>query len=135
MRSPVWKNTRWTVGIVEAQMALQLAERMVEQGREAAAKANLQLAKNHLELYSGLLEKGKSEHVTKLQKEITKLQSEIGRKDAAESIRGFWDRVASWFVRDRSWIRGSGIFVSLTTWPTYNYSILIRGNVDIPTKI
>jgi hypothetical protein len=81
-------------------MALQLAERMVEQGREAAAKANLQLAKNNLELYSGLLEGGKNEHVTKLQKEITRLQGDIGRKDAAESIRGMWDRVASWFVRE-----------------------------------
>jgi hypothetical protein len=81
-------------------MALQLAERMVEQGREEAAKANLQLAKNHLELYSGLLAKGKSEHVTKLQGEITRLQREIGRKDAAESIRSFWDRVAGWFVQE-----------------------------------
>jgi YfdX protein len=86
--------------LVEAQIALQLAERMVEQGREAAAKANLQLAKNHLELYIGLLAKGKSEHVAKLQREITKLQSEIGRKNAAESIRGFWDQVAGWFVQE-----------------------------------
>jgi len=83
--------------LVEAQMALQLAERMVEQGREQAAKANLQLAKNHLELYRGLLAKGKSEHVSKLQGEISKLQGEIGRKDAGESIRGFWDRVTGWF--------------------------------------
>jgi hypothetical protein len=86
--------------LVEAQMALQLAERMVEQGREQAAKANLQLAKNHLELYRGLLAKGKSEHVSMLQGEISKLQGEIGRKDAAESIRGFWDRVTSWFIRE-----------------------------------
>ena len=85
--------------LVKAQMALQLAERMAEQGREEAAKANLQLAKKLLELYRGLLPQGKSEHVTKLQGEITKLQTEIGGKDAAKTIRGFWDRVASWFVR------------------------------------
>jgi hypothetical protein len=86
--------------LVEAQMALQLAERMSEQGREEAAKANLQLAKNHLELYRGLLARGESERVRKLQGEITKLQGDIGQKDAAETIRGFWDRVASWFSRE-----------------------------------
>jgi hypothetical protein len=86
--------------LVKAQMALQLAERMAEQGREEAAKANLQFAKNFLELYRGLLPQGKSEHVSKLQGEITRLQIEIGGKDAAKTIRGFWDRVASWFVRE-----------------------------------
>lgn len=86
--------------LVESQLALQLAERMVEQGREEAAKANLQLARNQLELYRGLLAKGESEHVKKLQDEISKLQGEIGRKDAAESIRGFWDQVAGWFSRE-----------------------------------
>lgn len=85
--------------LVNAQMALQLAERMVEQGREEAAKANLQLAKNHLELYRGLLAKGETEHVRKLQGEITKLQGAIASKDAAETIRGFWDRVTSWFAQ------------------------------------
>lgn len=85
--------------LVKAQMALQVAERMSEEGREQAAKANLQLARNFLELYRGLLPAGKSEHVGKLQEEITKLQGEIGRKGAAATIRGFWDRVASWFVR------------------------------------
>jgi hypothetical protein len=85
--------------LVEAQMALQLAERMTEQGRDEAAKANLQLAKNHLELYRGLLAEGESEHVRKLQGEITRLQGDIGQKDAAETIRNFWDRVAGWFGR------------------------------------
>lgn len=85
--------------LVNAQMALQLAERMVEQGREEAAKANLQLAKNHLELYRGLLAKGESEHVRKLQGEITRVQGAIASKDAAETIRGFWDRVTSWFAQ------------------------------------
>ena len=86
--------------LIEAQMALQLAERMVEQGRDEAAKANLQLAKNHLEIYSGLLAEGKSDNVAKLQGEISKLQGEIGRKGAAESIRGFWDQVAGWFTQE-----------------------------------
>jgi hypothetical protein len=85
--------------LVEAQMALQIAERMSEQGRELAAKANLQLARNQLELYRGLLAKDESEHVRKLQSEIAKLQGDMGRKDAADTIRGFWDRVASWFTQ------------------------------------
>jgi hypothetical protein len=88
-------------------MALQVAERMSEEGREEAAKANLQVAKNYLEFYRGLLPSGKSEHVSKLQEEITKLQSEIGRKGAASSIRGYWDRVASWFVRKSGEMRAT----------------------------
>lgn len=86
--------------LVKAQMALQVAERMSEEGREEAAKANLQVAKNYLEFYRGLLPAGKSEHVSKLEGEITKLQGENGRKGAASTIRGFWDRVTSWFVRN-----------------------------------
>ena len=85
--------------LVKVQMALQVAERMSEEGREEAAKANLQIAKNYLEFYRGLLPSGESEHVSTLEGEITKLQSEIGRKGAASSIRGYWDRVASWFTR------------------------------------
>ena len=72
---------------------------MSEENREEAAKANLQVAKNYLEFYRGLLPAGRSDHVSKLEDEITKLQGEIGRKGAATTIRGFWDRVASWFVR------------------------------------
>jgi hypothetical protein len=85
--------------LVKAQIALQVAERMSEENREEAAKANLQVAKNYLEFYRGLLPPGGSEHVSKLEGDITKLQGEIGRKGAATTIRGFWDRVASWFVR------------------------------------
>jgi hypothetical protein len=85
--------------LVAAQMALQLAERMAEEGREEAAKANLQLAKNYLEIYRGLLPKGSSEHIAKLMEEISKLQERVGQKGAATTIRGYWDRVANWFVR------------------------------------
>ena len=85
--------------LVKAQLALQLAERMVEQGREEAAKANLQFARNYLELYRGLQGKGETEGVLKLQEEIAKLQGEIGSKNAAQTIRGFWGRVANWFAR------------------------------------
>ena len=89
-------------------MALQVAERMSEEGREEAAKANLQVAKNYLEVYRGLLPTDKSEHVSKLEGEITKLQGEIGRSGAPSSIRRFWDRVASWFVRRPGEMRSTG---------------------------
>ncbi len=94
--------------LVKAQMALQVAERMSEEGREEAAKANLQVAKNYLEVYRGLLPTDKSEHVSKLEGEITKLQGEIGRSGAPSSIRRFWDRVASWFVRRPGEMRSTG---------------------------
>jgi hypothetical protein len=77
--------------LVAAQMALQLAERMAEEGREEAAKANLQFTKNYLE--------GSNEDVAKLQDEISKLQGQVGQKGTPKTIRGLWDRVANWFVR------------------------------------
>lgn len=86
--------------LVEAQLALQLAERMVNQDRHKAAKANLQLAKNHLALYRDLIaEDEESEHVGELEEAITKLQSNITKNEAVAEIREFWDRVAGWFVR------------------------------------
>jgi hypothetical protein len=95
--------------LVKAQMALQLAERMAEEGRPEAAKANLKLANNLLELYRGLTAPGDSEQITKLQEEIAKLQGDIGRKDAARSIRAYWDRVASWFVRKPGEMRANTV--------------------------
>jgi hypothetical protein len=93
--------------LVDAQMALQFAERMVEQGRDRAAQANLQLAKNQLELYRGLIGKAENEAVRKLQDEISKLQTEIGREDAAKTIRGFWDQVTGWFGRQEGETRAT----------------------------
>lgn len=86
--------------LVSAQHALQLAERMVKQERFEAAKANLQIAKNHLVLYRGLIAESESDKVRQLEQDITKLQGEIKKEGAAGDIRGFWDRVASWFVRE-----------------------------------
>jgi len=84
--------------LVAAERALQLAERMVEQARPEAAKENLQLAKNHLVIYRGLIAKSEQEKVRTLEKDITKLQGQIGKEGAAEKIREFWDRVAGWFT-------------------------------------
>lgn len=88
--------------LVAVQRALQLAERMVEQECLEAAGENLQLAKNHLELYRGLVSKKESAKVNKLEKDITALQGEIEKKGAAKKIREFWDRVAGWFIKQPS---------------------------------
>ncbi len=85
--------------LVNAQHALQIAERMVRQGRYDAAKDNLQIAKNHLVLYRGLIPESETGKVRQLEQEISKLQNEIKKEGAAGEIRGFWDRIAGWFAR------------------------------------
>lgn len=85
--------------LIDAQMALQFAERMVEQQRYEAARANLQLAKNNLALYRSLIGKSEGEPVGKLEQEITQLQAQIDAKDAVERIRDFWNRVTGLFSR------------------------------------
>ena len=94
--------------LVNAQLALQLAERMVEQGRTEAAKANLQLAKNYLDVHRGLVGKHASDEIRKLQADITNAQSRLEAQGAAKEIRGFWDRVASWFSRQPGETRSTG---------------------------
>ena len=86
--------------LVEAQSALQLAERMVEQGRYEAAKANLSLASARLDLYATLVPKERTGRITELQDDITRLLGDIRQEGGAEKIRSFWDRVASWFRRE-----------------------------------
>lgn len=85
--------------LVAAQMALQLAEQMVEEDRVEAAKANLQQAKNQLVLYRGLMGERESEDVKKLEADITSLQANIDASGAAAEIRSFWDQVTNWFSR------------------------------------
>lgn len=85
--------------LVDAQAALRIAERMVEQERYEAAKANLQLAKNHLEVYRGLIPKEDVQEVRDLESGITRLQRNIEQDKAAELIRGFWDQVTGWFTK------------------------------------
>jgi hypothetical protein len=85
--------------LANAQHALQLAEKMVRQERYEAANANLQIAKNNLELYRALIPESESGKVRRLEQDISRLQGEIKKEGAAGEIRGFWDRVAGWFAR------------------------------------
>ena len=83
--------------LVEAQLALSVAERMAENEKYEAANANLQIARNHLELYRGLAGKSTNDRVNELDKDIQKVMKEIEKPNAAKEIRGFWGRLTSWF--------------------------------------
>jgi hypothetical protein len=86
--------------LVAAQLALQLAERMVAQNRPEAANANLEQAKYQLDLYRGLVAEGDQEEVRKLAADITKLQGNIKKAGAGVDIREFWHRLTQWFSRE-----------------------------------
>jgi len=85
--------------LVDAQAALQIAERMAEQGRLKAARSNLQVANYHLGLYRGLISKEDAKQVIDLEKQITELQNNLDQDKTSAMIRGFWDRVTGWFTR------------------------------------
>lgn len=55
------------------------------------------MAKNHLEVYRGLIPKGDVPAVLDLKSKITQLQENIEQDKAGEKIRGFWDQVTDWF--------------------------------------
>jgi hypothetical protein len=74
---------------------------MVEEGKQDAAKSNLQLAQIHLETYKALLSKEAGEKVKELQDDITELSDKLGEKGAADKVREFWERVVSWFQERR----------------------------------
>ncbi len=86
--------------LVKAQSAIRLAERMAREGRHEAADENLRLAKLHLETYRSVLGEKAEGHVQKLQQEIQKLAGKTAEEGATDRIRGFWDRVTSWFTQE-----------------------------------
>lgn len=83
--------------LVKAQSAIRLAERMVREGKHEAAEENLNLAKLHLETYRSVLGEEASARVKELQDEIEALAGRTAEAGSAKEIRGFWDRVTSWF--------------------------------------
>lgn len=93
--------------LVAAQLALQLAERMVAQNRPEAAKANLEQARYQLDLYRGLVAEGDQEEIRKLAADITKLQGNIEKAGAGGDIREFWHRITQWFSRETSETRST----------------------------
>jgi hypothetical protein len=83
--------------LVEVQHALRLAERMVEEGKHEAAQDNLRLAQIQLGTYRALLGKEAAKVVKQLEDDIVALMNKTEQKDAAATIRGFWERAVSWF--------------------------------------
>lgn len=86
--------------LLEAQAALRLAERQVREEKFAGAKANLQLAQLQLETYRSLAGEDSGEKVRSLEQEIEELREQVHEPGAADSIRGFWNRVTGWFRND-----------------------------------
>jgi hypothetical protein len=103
--------------LIAAQLALQLAERMVAQNRPEAAKANLEQAKYQLDLYRGLVAEGDQENVRKLAADITKLQGNIEKAGAGGDIREFWHRITQWFSRETGETRSTPKETGKTTDP------------------
>jgi hypothetical protein len=85
--------------LVSVQEALRLAERMVEEEKLDVAKENLQIAQFHLETYRALLGKDAGEKIKKLQEDITAVSNKLQMKEAAGTIREFWERVTGWFKK------------------------------------
>jgi hypothetical protein len=86
--------------LVRVQHALRLAERMVEEGKNEAARDNLRLAQIQLGTYRALLGKDAGKAAKELEDEITALMAKTEWNEAAGKIRGFWERVVSWFRQE-----------------------------------
>lgn len=83
--------------LVQVQSALRLAERLVREHQYEGAKANLQSAKLQLDAYRTLVGDTAGRLPSDLEKEIQRLSEELQKPEAADEIRGMWDRVTSWF--------------------------------------
>ena len=86
--------------LVDVQHALRLAERMVQEKKYEAAKANLQTAKLQLEAFRALVDSSAGQPVADLEKDIQKLSGELQTPGAADKISGMWSKVTSWFKRE-----------------------------------
>jgi hypothetical protein len=83
--------------LVKAQAAIRVAERMAREGKHEAADENLKLARLHLETYSSVLGEAGQQAVQKLRNDIQEMAGKTGETGSTAEIRGFWDKVTSWF--------------------------------------
>ena len=86
--------------LVDVQVALRLAERMVEEKNYDAAEDNLRVAKLHLAAYRSLVGKEAVKKVKKLEDDIQAMKKQLKNKGSASKIRRFWERAVSWFKEE-----------------------------------
>lgn len=86
--------------LVDAQVALRLAERMVEEKNYEAAEENLRVAQLHLATYRSLVGKEAGTKVKKLEEDIQAIETKLQKGDSAAKIRGFWERAVRWFKEE-----------------------------------
>lgn len=86
--------------LVNTQIALRLAERMVEEKKYEAAEENLRVAQINLATYRGLLGSEAGVKVKKLEEDIRTIEKTLQQSGSAAKIRGFWERVVSWFKEE-----------------------------------
>jgi hypothetical protein len=91
--------------LVKAQAAIRIAERMTREGKHEAADENLTLARLHLDTYRAAVGTENHPRIKKLQDEIQAMAGRTGEPGATDEIRGFWDRVTSWFNEEAGQIQ------------------------------
>ncbi|MEX2577779.1 MAG: hypothetical protein WD342_01875 [Verrucomicrobiales bacterium] len=84
--------------LIDAQSALRLAERMIEDQRYETAEENLRLARLHLETYRQAISDQAGEKAKEMQSQIEQLFGKLEEEGAGKKVRGFWNRMTSWFA-------------------------------------
>lgn len=83
--------------LLAAQAALRLSEEQVRSEKYEAAWLNLQKAHIQLQAYRELVGERAAKTVRTLEEDIGVLKGKLREVGAADKIRGFWNRAASWF--------------------------------------
>jgi len=88
--------------LLEAQRALRLAERMVEEKNYNAARQDLNVARFSLETYTEVGGGGKDKDVEAMIKEVDQISNKIDQNGAIGKIRKSWHRITK-KISDRIW--------------------------------
>lgn len=86
--------------LVQVQQALRLAEQMVAEGNQEAARDNLKIARINLAVYRELLGQEDSIQIKQLEDDIAGLMNKTGEKDTAAKIRDYWQRTVNLFKKE-----------------------------------
>jgi hypothetical protein len=94
--------------LVQAQGALRLAERMVNEKKYEGAEENLRLAKIHLEAYRSLAGSARKAEIDRLQKDIDQLFGKLEKQGSESEVRKLWGRVTGWLTQKSSQTKQTG---------------------------